>query len=64
MIVQIHKALDRAVDFNERVTVFTTGRACTLSSDIKGGNATDPYGRNRSQQYQGGLRFCLDGFVA
>jgi len=26
--------------------------------------ATDPSGRNRSQQYQGGLRFRLDGFVA
>jgi len=28
LIVQIRIALDRAVDFNERVTAFTTGRAC------------------------------------
>ena len=26
LIIQICTALDRAVDFNERVTVFTTGR--------------------------------------
>ena len=35
----IRRALDRAVDFNERVTAFTTGRACAPISDIKGGNA-------------------------
>ena len=35
----IRRALDRAVDFNECVTAFTTGRACTPISDIKGGNA-------------------------
>jgi len=35
----IHTALDRAVDFNERVTAFTTGRACAPISDINGGNA-------------------------
>jgi len=35
----IRRALDRTVDFNERVTVFTTGRACAPISDIKGGNA-------------------------
>jgi len=35
----IRRALDRAVDFNERVTAFTTGRACAEISDIKGGNA-------------------------
>jgi len=35
----IRGALDRAVDFNERVTAFTTGRACALIGDIKGGNA-------------------------
>jgi len=29
-------ALNRAVEFNERVNAFTTNRACTLSSDIKG----------------------------
>jgi len=39
LIVQIRTALDRAVDFNKRVTVFTTGRACTPSSNIEGGNA-------------------------
>jgi len=27
LIVQIRAAVDRAVDFNERVTAFTTGRA-------------------------------------
>jgi len=32
---KIRTALDHAVDFNERVNAFTTGRACTLSSDIK-----------------------------
>jgi len=36
LIVQIRKGLDRSVDFNERVTAFTTGTACTPSSDIKG----------------------------
>ena len=35
----IRRALDREVDFNERVTACTTGRACTPISDIKGGNA-------------------------
>ena len=35
----IRTAVDRAVDFNERVTAFTTGRACAPISDIKGGNA-------------------------
>jgi len=39
LIVQIRTALDRLVDFNEPVTAFTTGSACTPSSDIKGGNA-------------------------
>jgi len=39
LIIQIRTALDRAVDFNERVTAFTTGRAYAPSSDIKGGNA-------------------------
>ena len=39
LIVQIRTALDRAVDFNERIMAFTTGRACMLTSDIKGGNA-------------------------
>jgi len=39
LIVQMHTALDRTVDFNERVTAFTTGRACTPSSDIKDGKA-------------------------
>jgi len=39
LIVQIRTTVDRAVDFNERVTVFTTGRACAPISDIKGGNA-------------------------
>jgi len=38
LVVQIHTALDHTVDFNERVTVFTTGRACTPSSDIKDGH--------------------------
>ena len=37
LIVQIHTALDCAVDFSERITAFTTGRACTPSSNIKGG---------------------------
>jgi len=36
---QIRTALDHAVDYNERVTAFTTGRVCMLRSDIKGGNA-------------------------
>jgi len=31
LIVQIRTALDRAVDFNECVTAFTTSRACTPS---------------------------------
>jgi len=39
LIVQIHKVLDRVVNFNERVTAFATSRARTQSSDIKGGNA-------------------------
>ena len=43
LIVQIRTALDRTVDFNERVTAFTTGRACTPSSDIKGGYLTSQY---------------------
>jgi len=42
LIVQIRTALDRTVDFNERVTAFTTGRACTPSSDIKGGYCLVP----------------------
>ena len=37
--ILIRTAVDRAVDFNERVTVFTTGRACAPISDINGGNA-------------------------
>ena len=36
VIVQIRTGLDRSVGFNERVTAFTTGTACTPSSDIKG----------------------------
>ena len=36
LIVQIRTAVDRAVDFIERVTAFTTGRACAPISDIKG----------------------------
>ena len=36
LIVQIRTGLDRSVDFNERVTAFTTGTACTPISDIKG----------------------------
>ena len=39
LIVQIRTAVDRAVDFNERVTAFTTSRACAPISDIKGDNA-------------------------
>jgi len=39
LILQIRTALDRTVDLKERVTAFTTSRACTPSSDIKGGNA-------------------------
>jgi len=39
LIVQIRTVLDGVVDFNERVTAFTTGRACAPSSDIKGGKA-------------------------
>ena len=39
LVVQIRTALDRAVDFNERVTAFTTGTACAAISDINGGNA-------------------------
>jgi len=49
LIVQICKALDRTIDFNECVTAFTTGRACTPSSDMKGGYClvagTTPIGR-------------------
>jgi len=37
LIVEIRTALDRMVNFNERITTFTIGRACTPSSDIKGG---------------------------
>jgi len=37
-IVQIRTALHRAVDFNECITAFPTGRAYTPSSDIKDGN--------------------------
>jgi len=33
---KIRTALDCAVDFNEHVNAFITGRACTLSSDVKG----------------------------
>ena len=36
VIVQIRTGLDHSVGFNERVTAFTTGTACTPSSDIKG----------------------------
>ena len=36
LIVQIRTGLDRSVDFNERVTAFTTGTVCTPNSDIKG----------------------------
>ena len=36
LIVQIRTGLDHSVDFNERVTAFTTGTACTPISDIKG----------------------------
>jgi len=36
LILQIRTGLDRSVDFNERVTAFTTGTACTPNSDIKG----------------------------
>jgi len=39
LIIKICTAPDRAVDFNEHVNAFTTGRACTPSSDIKGGKA-------------------------
>ena len=39
LIVQIRTAVDRVVDFNERITAFTTGRACAAISDINGGNA-------------------------
>jgi len=39
LIVQIRKALYHAVDFNEYVTAFATGKACMLCSDIKGGQA-------------------------
>jgi len=35
LIVQIRTALDCMVDFNERIIAFTTGRACTPSSDIR-----------------------------
>jgi len=42
LIVQIRTALDHEVDFNERVTAFTTGRVCTPSSDIKGGYCLVP----------------------
>jgi len=38
-IVKIITALDCTVDFKERVNAFTTTRACTPSSDIKGGKA-------------------------
>jgi len=36
LIVQIRTAVERAVDFNERVTAFTTGRSFAPISDIKG----------------------------
>ena len=39
LTVQIRSALDCAVDFNECVTAFATGRARTPSSNIKGGKA-------------------------
>ena len=39
LIVEICTALDSEVDFNKHVTAFTTGRACTPRSDMKGGNA-------------------------
>ena len=39
LIVQIRTAVDRAADFNERVTAFTTGRA---RSDVKGGYCLVP----------------------
>ena len=35
LIVQIRTGLNRSVGFNERATAFTTGTACTPSSDIK-----------------------------
>ena len=37
LIIQSRTALDCMVNFDERVTAFTTGRACTQSSDVKGG---------------------------
>jgi len=40
LVVQIRTAVDRAVDFNERVTAFTTGGACARISDIKGAMPT------------------------
>ena len=39
LIVKICTALDRIINFNEHVNAFTTGRSCTLSSNIKGGKA-------------------------
>jgi len=42
LIVQIRTAVDRAVDYNERVTAFTIGRACAPISDIKGGYCLVP----------------------
>ena len=38
-IIMILTALDRALNFNFSVDAFTTDRACTPSSDIKGGKA-------------------------
>jgi len=38
-IVKMCTALNRVVNFNERITAFTTDRACMPSSDIKGGKA-------------------------
>jgi len=42
LIIQIRTALDRAIDFNKRLTAFITSTACTLSSDIKGGYCLVP----------------------
>ena len=43
LIIQICTALDCTVDFNEHVTAFTTGTACTPpNSDIKSGHCLVP----------------------
>jgi len=42
LILQIRTALDRAVNFNECITVSTTGRACTPSCEIKAGYCLVP----------------------